>query len=234
MADLQMTYPASWQDAGAPLTTSARRKAFGAARRHSRLVRVLRILLPVAGVAGIAAFVVLTQLGLPGALDLSSARLSVTPNAVIMEQPNLSGFDGDGHGYSVRAARAVQPLTNPDQVRLEEIAATLTAAGQGATTVSAASGEYNHGERTLRLEGGIAVKSSEGYALRMTDVDIDFRAGSMQSDSPVTVTYADSEITAERFLATEGGRLLLFEGGVRTVVTPPKHDAAAEPAQAGE
>jgi len=229
-----MTYPASWQDAGAPLTSASRRKAFGAARRHSRVVRALRILLPLAGVVGIAAFVVLTRLGLPGALDLSSARLSITPNAVIMEQPNLSGFDGDGHEYTVRAARAIQPLSSPEQVRLEEISATLTATGQGVTTVSAASGKYDHRERTLRLEGGIAVKSAQGYALRMTDVDIDFRAGSMQSDNPVTVTYADSKITAERFLATEGGRRLLFEGRVRTVVTPPKHDATAEPAQAAE
>lgn len=229
-----MTYPASWQDAGAPLSTAARRKAFAAALRHSRTVRWLRILLPLAGVVGVAAFFVLTQLGLPIALDLSAARLSVTPNAVIMEQPNLSGFDADGHEYSVRADRAIQPLTTPDRVRLEAIRATLAAAGQGTTTVSADSGQYDHRDRTLRLEGSIAVQSSEGYALRMTDVDIDFRAGSMQSGNPVTVTYADSEITGQRFLATDGGRRLLFDGGVRTVVIPPKRDAAAKPAQAAE
>jgi lipopolysaccharide export system protein LptC len=234
MADLPMTYPAAWQDAGAPVSSTARRKAFAAALRHSRTVRWLRILLPLAGAIGVAAFFVLTQLGLPIALDLSAARLSVTPNAVIMEQPNISGFDGDGHEYTVRADRAIQPLATPDRVRLETIRATLSAPGQGPTTVSADSGQYDHQKRTLRLEGGIAVHSAEGYALHMTDVDIDFRAGSMRSSNPVTVTYADGEITGQRFLATDGGRRLLFDGGVRTVVMPPKRDAAAEPAQAAE
>jgi lipopolysaccharide export system protein LptC len=185
------------------------------------------------GVAAVAALFALTRLGLPLPLDLSTARLSVTSNAVIMEHPNLSGFDGSEREYNVSADRATQPLTNPDQMQLDAIKATIGVPGQGTTTVTAGVGEYDHGDRTLRLSGNIAVDSSGGYSLRMRDANIDFAAGTMRSESPVTVTYSDSEVTGQRFLATDGGQRILFEGGVESTIMPPKRklpaDASREP-----
>jgi lipopolysaccharide export system protein LptC len=222
MANLELSLSVSWHDTASPLPAATRRKAFAAARRHSRTVRLLRIALPILGVAAIAGLFALTRLGIPLPLDLSSARLSVTPNAVIMEHPNLSGFDGSEREYTVSADRATQPLSNPDQMQLEAIKATISVPGQGATTVTAGAGEYDHGDRTLRLSGDIEVDSSGGYSLRMRDAAIDFEAGTMRSDSPVTVMYSDSEVTGQRFLATEGGQRILFEGGVESTIMPPK------------
>lgn len=221
-----MSFSASWQDSGAPGPAAARGKAVVAARRHSRYVRILRVLLPLVGLAAVGVFFVLTQLGLPGALDLSAARLSITPNAVIMERPNITGFDGEHREYSVVAERAIQPLLTPDQVRLEAIEARLVAAGDGATTVTAESGDYDHTARTLRLEGAITVDSDQGLALRMKDADIDFNAATMRSDHPVTVIYADGETVGQRFRATDGGKRIRFEGGVRTTIMPPKREDA--------
>jgi lipopolysaccharide export system protein LptC len=234
MADSEMSFSASWQDSGAPGPAAARGKAIVAARRHSRHVRILRVLLPLIGLVAIGVFFVLTQLGLPGALDLSAARLSITPNAVIMEHPNITGFDGEHLEYSVVAERAIQPLLSPDQVRLEAIEAKL-ATGDGATTVTAESGDYDHTARTLRLEGAITVDSDQGLALRLNDADIDFTAATMQSDHPVTVIYADGETVGQRFRATDGGKRIRFEGGVSTTIMPPKREAApAAPAEASE
>ncbi len=162
MANSEMSFSASWQDSGAPGLVAARGRAIAAARRHSRRVRILRVLLPVLGLGVVAGFFVLTRLGLPGALDLSAARLSITPNAVIMEHPNITGFDGDHREYSVVAERAIQPLLSPEQVRLETIKATMATAEQGSTIVTAASGEYDHTARTLRLDGDISVDSDQG------------------------------------------------------------------------
>jgi lipopolysaccharide export system protein LptC len=152
-----------------------------------------------------------------------------------MEQPHLTGFDGEQREYSIAAERAVQSLTNPDQVRLEAIKATIEVADQGVTAITAGSGHYDHAARKLRLEGKVSVDSAEGYGLRMSDVDIDFVGGTMQSANPVTVFYADAEITGQRFSATERGRRILFEGGVRTTIMPPKRNAAgAGPADVAE
>ncbi len=229
-----MSLAAPWHDSAAPTPDAARQRAFAAARRHSRRVRALRVVLPFLGLAAIAGLFALTRIGLPGPLDLSAARLSVTPNAVIMENPNLTGFDGDDREYSVAARRAVQPLATPDKVHLEAIEATVTVPDQGVTTISAGTGDYDHGAFTLRLEGDIVVDSSGGYALRMHDADIDFEAGTMRSGSPVTVTYSDSEVTGQRFEATDGGRHLLFTGGVRSTIMPPKRGTAPREEETAE
>jgi lipopolysaccharide export system protein LptC len=209
-----------------------RRRAFDAARRHSRMVRRLRVLLPAFALLAVAGFVALTSFSLPGDVDLSAARLSVTRNSIIMESPRLTGFDGERREYALSADRAIQALTSPDQVRLESIAAPLVASGHGETRVTAEAGDYDHARTTLRLYGAIALDSAEGYALRMTDADIDFAAGTMTSPNPVRLSYRDSEIVAERLSVSEGGKLFRFEGGVVTRLLPPKRDAAAAPAPA--
>jgi lipopolysaccharide export system protein LptC len=216
-----------------PITGRARQRAFAAARRHSRLVRLLRVLLPVGGAAVIAVFVLVAKLGLPGPIDLSAARLSVTRNSVIMEEPRITGFDRAQQEYSVSADRAIQPLTRPDQVRLERIEAKLLTTGQGATTITAEAGEYDHSDRTLRLRGSILVDSAAGYSLSMTDADIDFGAGTFATANPTTARYQDSEISAQRLSVSEGGDRIVFEGAVRTVLMPPKREPAAN-APAGE
>jgi lipopolysaccharide export system protein LptC len=237
MALSEMTISASWQDAG-PLSLRAsrgrgRRQAFAAARRHSRRVRWLRFLLPLLGLSAIGVFFVLTQISLPGDIDLGVARLSVTRNSIIMDSPRLTGFDRDGREYSLSADRAVQALASPDQVRLESIDARLAAAGHGAATIKAEAGDYDHGKSTLILHGDIVIDSAEGYALRMRDAHIDFKAGTLTSPNPVSVGYAGSEIVGQRFGVSQGGKVLLFEGGVRTILMPPKRTETPAPPDAG-
>ncbi len=220
-----MDLSASWQMATAD--RGARVKAFAAARRHSRLVRFLRYFLPVAGVAAVAGFVVATRLALPPGLDLDSARLSVTRNSIIMDHPHLTGFDRHHREYSVAANRAIQPLTNPMQVRLEDIEAKIEAADGKSTSIKAEAGDYNHTKGTLQLLGAITVDSADGYVLRMVDADIDFSKSTLSSPNPISVSYGESSLTGKRLSITDGGKLVVVEGDVHTVVVPPKHDAAA-------
>ena len=140
-----------------------RGRAFLAARRHTRLVRALRVLLPVGGSARGRGFFVKVDLGLPGDLDLSAASLSVTRNSIIMDHPHLTGFAGDGREYSLSADRAIQPLSNPGQVRLEEIEAKVTQPARATTSVTAEAGDYDHEKSTIKLLGPIAVDSADGY-----------------------------------------------------------------------
>lgn len=231
-----MAITASWQDTGAhplaPAGGAKRRRAFAAARRHTRVVRLLRVLLPVAGLMALAGFLVKAHLEFPGNIDLTAASMSVTKNSIIMDEPHLTGFGGNGREYSLLADRAVQPLTNPGQVRLESIEAKVTGS-EGPTSITAEAGDYDHQKRTLQLLGAIAVNSAEGYRLRMTDAYVDFGAGTMVSENPVAIGYADSEVTGSRLAASEDGKLIVIEGGVRTVIMPPKR-AAATTAPASE
>jgi lipopolysaccharide export system protein LptC len=235
-----MAESATWQQLDAtPQATPERQhrqRAFLAARRHSRLVRRLRFLLPLAGTMVVVLLFGLTRFYLPDDLDLSVARLSVTRNSIIMDNPLLTGFDADKRAYPVAADRAIQALANPAAVQLETIRAQVTVTGQGTTKITAEAGDYDNAESTLKLHGDVAVDSTEGYAVRMRDADIDFKAGSMASPNPVSVRYEGSETVGQSISVSEGGQIIVLEGGVRTTLMPPKQrtvPAAAGPAPEG-
>lgn len=218
-----MSISAGLPDFGAVRDFDAtRRRAFTAARRHSRLVRLLRVLLPLAGALAVGGFVFAARLSFPGDVDLSAAKLSITRNAVIMDHPHLTGFEGDAREYSVSADRAIQPLATPGQVRVEAIEAKVTAEGRGTTAITAEAGDYDHEESALKLLGAIVVQSGDGYRLRMTGADVDFGAETMSSDNRVTIGYSESEISGDRMSVTDGGKHIVIEGNVRTVLMPPK------------
>jgi lipopolysaccharide export system protein LptC len=180
----------------------------------------------VAGVLAVLVLMLLTRLGLPISIDLSGAQLSVTPNAIIMDNPHLTGFDEANRHYSVRADRAVQQLANPNRVQLENITATVAMAAYGTATIAAAAGEYDNTEGTLRLNGGISIDSSEGYRLRMEDADIDFGLGVLSSGNPVTIGYQDGETRGNSLKASQSGAVIVLEGNVVTTIMPPKRDGA--------
>jgi lipopolysaccharide export system protein LptC len=192
------------------------------------------VLLPIAGLVAVAGFVVKTHFSLPGDIDLTAANLSVTRNSIIMDRPHLTGFGDGKRGYSLSANRAIQPLSRPGQVRLEEISARVSGTTEGETKITAEAGDYDHEKSTLQLLGAIAVDSAEGYRLRMSGASVDFGASTLVSDNPVSIGYADSEITGQRMTVSEGGKLIVIEGKVRTVLMPPKRavapTAAAVPA----
>jgi lipopolysaccharide export system protein LptC len=230
-----MDLSASWQDAAAlppgPRDRQRRRRAFEAARRHSRLVRRLRVALPALGAFTVLALVALTRLGLPENLDLSTARLSVTPSSIIMDSPHLRGFDKNNREFSVAADRAIQALMNPDEARLENIEATIETHADAEVTVAAEAGDYDQRENRLTLHGAIAVDSTEGYAVRMTDADIDLEEGTLRSPNPATVTYQGSEIVGQSVSVIDSGKLIVFEGGVRTTLIPTGGETeSAQPA----
>ena len=233
-----MTFSETWPMLQGPAQGSPERRrrhqAFLAARRHSRRVRRLRVLLPVLGTLAVLGFVAAAQLSLPEDIDLSVARLSVTRNSIIMDNPHLTGFDADRRQYSVAADRAVQALSDPDRVDLEAIRAKVIVTGHGATEITAEAGSYDNGEGSLELSGAIAVQSSEGYSLQMTDAAIDFKAGTMTSPNPVAVRYRDSETVGDRMAVSEGGKVIVLEGGVRTTLMPPKRSGQAGGAAARE
>ena len=148
-----------------------------------------RILLPLAGVLSIVVLVVATSISLPEGVDLSMARMSVTKDGVVMDSPKVSGFDARNREYTITAERAVQALNRPDAVRLEGIEATVEVAGE----------RFRNGHRRRRRlrqrridpccsMAGSSSNSTQGYTLTLKNADIDFKAGTLVSPNPVTIT----------------------------------------------
>jgi len=225
-----MAITATWQS---PAARDARRAVFAAARRRTRLVRVLRYLLPLFAAVSVVAFIVITRFYLPLGLDFDAARLSVTRNSIIMDSPHLSGFDRHQREFSMTATRAIQPFTNPSQVRLENLQASIETATGDVTRITAESGDYDHNKRTLQLFGAIAADSDDGYTMHLTDADIDLAAGTLVSENPVTIGYGGNSFSGKRLSVSDGGKVIVLEGDVKSTLMPPKRDAAGAGAGAG-
>ena len=142
-----------------------------------------------------------------------------------MDRPELTGFDKQNRRYKVSAVQAVQSITSPSQIRLNDISAEVTLPEQGSATITAGGGDYDNSKSILKLIGGISVDSSLGYKVSMKNAEIDLQAGSLVSKNPVTVRYQDSEITGNTMTVSDGGKVIVLEGRVQSSLMPPKRPA---------
>jgi lipopolysaccharide export system protein LptC len=206
----------------ARLERAPRAEAFRAAERHSR-----RVLLMKRGIVAVAVFAALLLAAAkfldpfaaaPAALTLDSIGVSGT--SVTMAAPKLSGYRSDNRPYQLTAREAVQDVTRPQLVELRDLDARIAMGAQGAGRVTAKSGLYDSGKETMELAEDIRLRTDEGHELALSRASIDFKAGSLVSHEPVAAQLRASTINADSFKVADGGRVLVFEGRVRTQIRP--------------
>ena len=209
-------------------------EVFGAARRHSGLVRWLKIVLPALAGAAVVAFVLAIRMITSDIGELFTiAGLAVDTKSLVMEKPHLSGFKGTEHSYEVHAERAVQDLANPKIVRLEEIAAEFGLSSDVKVSLGATAGVFDGDRETLALSDGITVSSTNGYAAKLEAATVDFGEGTLQSDLPVEIRATEGTIRSRKLSIGDRGKRIVFSGGVSLTYMPPEAPAAAAPAAPG-
>ena len=125
-------------------------RAFRAARRHSRVVRILRIAVPlsVSFVFVVVALVTyFNPLRLLAKLPINVDDLVVSGTKITMEQPHLSGFTRDARAYELTADAAAQDMTKPDMVELRNIRAKVEMQDKSTMEMTAISGRLRHQRR---------------------------------------------------------------------------------------
>ncbi|MGH6728155.1 MAG: LPS export ABC transporter periplasmic protein LptC [Pseudolabrys sp.] len=203
-------------------------RAFQAARRHSRLVRVLRIAVPLAvvlGFAGIFAVTYLNPLRMLAKLPINVGDLVVNGTKITMEHPRLSGFTRDERAYELSADAAKQDLTKPDEIELRNIRAKVQMQDNSTMELSATAGVYDSKAETLKLDQNILLTSTSGYRGQLSEALIDIRKGYVVSDKPVKVEMLQGALNASRLEIVDSGDLVRFDGGVN--MTLMLGDAAA-------
>ncbi|MBX9775691.1 MAG: LPS export ABC transporter periplasmic protein LptC [Xanthobacteraceae bacterium] len=196
------------------------RRAFRAAMRHSRLVRITRVGLPLvivlcAAVFGAYRWVdpmrVLTK------LPVSTEGVLVSGTKIVMREPRLTGFTKDERPYVVTARTAAKDLANPDLLELGHIHTTITMQDGRNVELTATDGLYNGKADTLRLFNGVVV-SSPDYKITLREAVANIKAGSVVSDQPVEVKMLQGTVNANRLDVTESGAVVRFSGGVTLVI----------------
>jgi lipopolysaccharide export system protein LptC len=196
-------------------------RAFRAARRHSRVVRVLRIAIPVAvvlGLTGISLITYFNPLRRLTTLPIDISDLVVSGTKVTMEQPRLSGFTRDARAYEFTADAAAQDLTKPDIIQLRNIHAKVEMQDKSTMEMTAVTGIYDTKGETLRLERNILLSSSTGYKGRLSEAMVDVRKGNVVSNQPVELEMLQGTLNANRLEIVDSGDLVRFLGGVSMVM----------------
>ena len=192
-------------------------RAFRAARRHSRLVRILRIAVPLAvvlGFAGVSLSTYLNPLRMLAKLPIDAGNLVVSGSKITMEKPHLSGFTRDERAYELSADAAKQDLTKPDVIELHNIHAKVQMQDKSTVEMSAVTGIYNSKSETLKLDENIVLSSTTGYSGQLSEAMIDIRKGHVVSEQPVAVQLLKGTLNAKRLEIVDSGELVKFDGGV--------------------
>lgn len=208
-------------------------RAYRAALRHSRYVRLLRIGVPI-GIAAVLLTVVLINylppiggFRLPGELG----KLVINGTVITMQQPRLTGFTIDSRAYEFSADAAAQDITRPNLVELQQLHAKMEMQDKSTVDMSATSGTYDVKTEILTLNDNIQLNSSTGYEGRLSQAVIDVRKGNVVSDKPVWVKLLNGFLNAKRLDIGDNGDVVRFSG-VTMTLQPGKPSEA--PAASGQ
>jgi lipopolysaccharide export system protein LptC len=196
------------------------RRAFRAAMRHSRLVRITRVGLPLVIVLCAAAFGAyrwVDPMRVLARLPVSTEEVLVSGTKIVMRQPRLAGFTKDERPYTVTARTAAKDLAHPDLLELGHIHTTITMQDGRNIELTATDGLYNGKADTLRLFNGVVVSSPE-YQISLREALANIKAGSVVSEQPVEVKMLQGTLNANRLEVMESGAVVRFSGGVTLVI----------------
>ena len=198
-------------------------RAFRAAARHSRRVRILRVLIPAGAglaVAGtVAATAWLQPLRALTKVPIEIGSVVVSGTKITMEAPKLTGFTRDNRAYNVTADAASQDLVNPTVLELSGVRAKFEMQSKGTVDVTAVAGLYDTKSELLTLTQYVHIISSDGYEGHLTAATVDVRKGLIVSEQPVEVNLPNGKLNAKRMEVVDNGALMRFDGGIVLVLT---------------
>jgi len=209
-------------------------RAFRAAVRHSRLVRLLRIAVPAMVVGFSTLFLAywwFDPLRALSKLPVGGEGVVLSGTKVIMNEPRLNGFTQDQRPYTLVARTAAKDLTRPDELELQDLRGTMIMPDRRNVQVTARIGFYDAKADTVRLRNDVIVSSPEYEAL-MSEALMHIRKGHVISEQPVVINMQLGTINANRLEIEESGAIIRFERGVTVLIDredPPANATRESP-----
>jgi lipopolysaccharide export system protein LptC len=204
-------------------------RAVRVAGRHSVLVRMLRIGLPVSVVVGLSALglnAYFQPMQMFEKLPSVSGKLAVQGSKITMELPRIAGFTRDQRAYELNAESAVQDISKPDIVELQNLRAKMEMQDKDVVQVTANAGTYNTKADRIVLRDQIVVTSQQGYKALLREAAVEMKKGNVVSDMPVEITLPNGMLKANRLEIIDSGDVVRFEKGVVLDLDGIKKEAA--------
>ena len=124
------------------------------------------------------------------------------------------GEDGKGQPFALSALSAVQATSANPVLKLDTLAARIGLRG-GPGTVVAPTGRYNMTTERIALDGPVAMRTADGYALDTQNVDLDLKTRSLVSRTAVTGKMPLGHFSADHMQANLDRRTVLLTGNAR-------------------
>lgn len=201
--------------------SAGRLDAYKAAQRHSAHVRVLRWLFPALGLAAVLVVLVgwaLSSLSLP---DIAVTDVTITDEGIAMDAPILRGQDQDGRPYELRAREAFQTVSANPIITMRMLEGEMAVDDGERVFITAPQARFDSESDSMVFEeGGVIITLSSGGQAQLGVSSVDLENGTLHSDEPAAIANDEVTLNSGGVQGFDGGRRLLFTGGVRMVFTP--------------
>jgi lipopolysaccharide export system protein LptC len=217
---------------GAMATAAGQNSAaasFVRASRHSARVRFLRKAIPLGVLVAVTGLIAVWLIDpfrpvFPSNFSLQGFNLSSTQ--VTMQKPHLAGFKKDNRPYEVIAKSAIQDVTKPTIVNLQDMDAHFIMESGTSANLTAKIGVYDTQNETMDVKTDVRVKTTSGYDIRLESAKMEFKTGNVRSDKPVNVIMQGGEISADALEMLDNGKKVTFIGNVHSRLEAAASDTA--------
>lgn len=189
--------------------------------RRRRFVRFMKFILPAMAFCILMAVFVWPQLSKrQNLLSIGMTAIESENAALVMNNPRYRGADSSGQPYVVTADRAIQDPQDDKQVTMDRVQADFNMNDGQWWSLTADTGVYNGSLEILDLFGNIAIFGNQGYEMHGHAVEVNLKTKVISSDEKVWGQTATGTINANGMRVYEGGRVVVFINGVKTVIFP--------------
>jgi len=187
---------------------------------HDRLVRVAGYVLPM-GIGILAAWLVIAPLFTGGDVSflLDKNKVDVASERLRLQSAEYRGEDNKGQPFKLNAGSAVQKSSSEPVVQLKELSAELGLA-EGPATLRADSGRYNMDKKQVEVDGPIAFRTADGYALDTNDATVDLNTRRLESGGGVSGRTPTGAFSGDRLSADLEKRTVTLDGNARLRIVP--------------
>jgi lipopolysaccharide export system protein LptC len=182
---------------------------------HDRLIRLMKYALP-ALVGLVLAFLALVPLEEREEVSflVDKNKLAQAEERMRIDAPQYRGQDEEGRPFVLDAKTAVQATSSDPIVDINQMSARLQL-DEGLAQITADQARFNPDENMVDVLGQVRVAIADGYQLLTSNVAVDLRDRSLQSQGQVEGRMPLGTFRADRMSADLPERKVVLEGNAR-------------------
>ena len=187
-------------------------------KKHSTRVRRLRLLFPIAALGVVVVLMVWKGDSTP---VTAIPREEISPQTVSQNElinPKFQSEDANGNPYSITADKATQNTENMDLLLLQQPVADLSLKSGDTLSLKAKNGLYSQEKRDLDLDGQVEIHHASGYEIKTDKMKINVKGQIITSDTHVTGTGPQADISASGLQVDGNTKILIFNGPAKLIL----------------